>query len=427
MFKEQNLSKAEEFVWITAFVLSSLRATIFWDLFVQAFHLASLPWIEIGLWVVLAALAFRSLQKDEKITEFRLLWKRNWFLAAFIAVALVSISWSVAPWVTLYRSLALLFSSLLGAYIGFRYSVRGLLDILYKFGAFLLIVCFSFAVFLPVAGAMFWEPYNGAWRGVFWHKNHLGSIAALFNFIFLLSALEKLDSRKWQAFALDAVLYLFSLVIVYFSKSAAGLILVIILDFSAILAYAWTKLHTCIKPIHYYAMLALGAVAAITTLLNLDAVFGLFNRSPTMTGRVPMWNYLVREVIGRNPWFGYGFGAIWTFDSFRVGTQKLFNWGYPIVIADNGFLDILLHVGYLGFIPFLGVLAVTAFHSFRLATSQRSLPDFLPLLFVIFAVFSNISFSLFLETETFIWLIVVAVLFGTMRTFFAGEARPATS
>jgi len=427
MTNRMERSRIESWIWVIAFVLSSLRATIFWNLFLDAFHMKALPWIEIGLWMVLAVLAFRSLQAENLFNEFMFSLKRNLFLVAFIVVVLASISWSVAPGITAYRSLTVLFSSLLGAYIGFRCSNRKLMDILYKFGAMLLVLCFAFAVFLPVAGAMTWVPYNGAWRGVFWHKNHLGSIAALINLVYLLSALDRIGFRKWSLLALDVILYLFSLGIVFFSRSAAGLVVVLALNFSAVLAFVWIKMRSSLKPVHYYLVLGLGAIAIIILLLNLNFVFALFNRSPTLTGRVPVWNYLVRVVIRRSPWLGYGFGAVWSIASFREGLQHRFDWGYPLVIADNGFLDILLHVGFLGFIPFLGVLILALVRSFKLAIRSRTLPDFFPLLLVVFAVFANLSFSLFLETETFVWLIIIAASFATSRQLHQQKSQSVTS
>jgi O-antigen ligase len=95
--------------------------------------------------------------------------------------------------------------------------------------------------------------------------------------------------------------------------------------------------------------------------------------------------------------------------------QHVVGWGFPVVIADNGFLDILLHVGILGFIPFLGVLIVAFVRSGKFAFRNPSLINFFPLLLMVYAVIANISFSLFLETETFIWLVIVASLFVVTR------------
>ena len=257
---------------------------------------------------------------------------------------------------------------------------------------------------------MGWEPYNGAWRGIFWHKNQLGSIMALFSLVFLIVALDEFGKPQSQSF-LYFVFYLFSVVVIIFSKSVAGYFLCTIISVGAPVAYLWLKTRHRLKPVHYYSAAGFFMLALIVLLLNLDFLFGLFNRDTSLTGRLPLWSYLLGHVFAESPWLGHGFGAIWSLTSFRIATQKLLGWGFPVAIGDNGFLDILLHVGVLGFIPFLGVLTLAFIRSVRFAFQGRSLLNFFPFLLMIFAVFANISFSLFLETETFLWLMIISVLF----------------
>jgi len=132
-----------------------------------------------------------------------------------------------------------------------------------------------------------------------------------------------------------------------------------------------------------------------------------------MSGRVDLWNFLLTEVVPQRLWWGHGFGAIWAVESFRVGTGERVHWGKPAVIADNGFLDILLHLGILGLLIFLSVLIIAAVRSFRFARARRTLTDFFPLLLMFYAVVGNAAFSLFMETELFVWLLIVIVLFET--------------
>jgi O-antigen ligase len=154
-------------------------------------------------------------------------------------------------------------------------------------------------------------------------------------------------------------------------------------------------------------------VAFVGILSHLNTVLGLFNRSPTLSGRVDLWNYLVKDVIPQHLWWGHGFGAIWTFESFRVTTQRDVRWPSQVVIADNGFLDILLHLGLVGFVVFSSVLAIAAVRSWRYALTRKALADSFPLLIVFYACIGNIAFSLFAETELFVWFLVVVVLFMT--------------
>jgi O-antigen ligase len=154
-------------------------------------------------------------------------------------------------------------------------------------------------------------------------------------------------------------------------------------------------------------------LGGILILSNLDFVFGLFNRSPTLTGRTGMWKYLLTEIVPQHLWWGYGFGAFWTFDSFRELVRQNIGWASQPLIGDNGFLDILLHVGVVGLLVFIGVLLVALIRTLKFAISNKTLTDFIPLLIMIYALFANISFSMFAETEVFVWLLVAASLFMT--------------
>lgn len=407
--------KVQSWIWITAFILSNFRGTVIWDIIRQGFQVAALPWIEVSVWAVLLMGAMFVMSRDRLIADYLVLWRQNWILAVFIFIAFLSLFWTVSFSASLYRSAALLSSSLVGAYIGTRYSIRDLLDFLFRFGTILLIVCLALALFLPIMGVMGWEPYNGAWRGVFWHKNQFGSLAALFSLVFLVSGLSELGKTDGKP-ALYFVFYLFSLVLIYFSKSVAGYFLCLVLSFSTVLAYFWLKFLNRLTATHYYIVLGFGILTALLLLLNLDFVFGLFNRDTSLTGRLPLWEHLIRDVFVKSPWVGHGFGALWSMSSFRIATQKVVGWGFPVAIGDNGFLDILLHVGLIGFIPFLGVLITLFVRSSKFAFQHLSIASFFPLLLAIFAVLANVSFSLFLETETFVWLVMVASLFMVTKT-----------
>lgn len=414
MNRDSDRFVTNSFIWVTAFILANLRGTIIWDLLRQGLGLAALPWIEVFIWIALFVLAIRSLARDSLLAEYLGLWKRNWMLALFIGVAFLSLLWSVSFSASLYRSAALLFSSLIGAYLGTRSSLEELLDILFRFGTILLIVCFALAMFIPFMGTMDWAPYNGAWRGVFWHKNQFGSILALFILGFLISGLDKIGRKDGRA-TLYFAFYFFGLLVMFFSKSVAGYFLCILMSFCTLLVFFWLKIRHRLTAVHYYGTLGLGILLASVLFFNLDFILGLFNRDTSLTGRIPMWGYLVKVVFAESPWIGHGFGALWSMRSFRLATQQAVGWQFPVAIADNGFLDILLHVGVIGFIPFFGVLMVAFARSAKLAFRDYSLISFFPLLLMVYAVVANISFSLFLETETFIWLIIVASLFVVTR------------
>jgi O-antigen ligase len=110
-------------------------------------------------------------------------------------------------------------------------------------------------------------------------------------------------------------------------------------------------------------------------------------------------------------WFGHGFGAVWTFDAFREQIRQLAGWPSQPLIGDNGLLDIFLHLGIVGVLLMIVLLVMAMLRSIHYAFRQRTLLGFFPLLILIYAFFSNITFSLLAETEVFVWLLIVVALF----------------
>lgn len=411
MIEKMVDSRSDVFIWVTAFVLANLRGTVFWSIIVQGLGFAALPWVEVFIWVILGLLIIRSLIKQDLMKEYTSAWLKNPFLSIFIIISVLSIFWSISASASIYRTAALLFTSAVGAYIGMRYSSNKLVDILTHFGFLLLFVCVTVIISLPSVGMMLYEPYNGSWRGVFWHRNHLGGIAALFNMVFLLGLLSN-GFRNKGKFVFNLAIYVFSIVVIFFARSAAGYILFVLMNVLVGISYLWINIHGYLKRIHYIGMLCLGAVAIIAVMTNLSTILGLLGRDSTLTGRTDLWVYLIQDVVSRSPWIGYGFGAIWSFDSFRVSTQQILGWGFPVAIGDNGFLDILLHVGVLGLIPFLLVLMTAFVRFFRYAIQGKTMMSFFPESVLIFAFIANLSFSFFLEAESFVWLILVTLIFS---------------
>ena len=157
-------------------------------------------------------------------------------------------------------------------------------------------------------------------------------------------------------------------------------------------------------------LLSGGVLVALLVLSNLDLVFGLFGRDTSMTGRTSLWSNLI-GLAARRPWLGHGFGAVWTLDSFREEIRQLVGWTSQPLIADNGLLDIYLHLGIAGLFVFSCVLILVTVRSLQSGVRQKTLAGFFPLLVMVYAFFANITFSLFAETEVFLWFLIIAGLF----------------
>ena len=404
-------SKRDGLILCSAIVLSNLRALSFLPRFPDPSRLLGGAWLEIALWFGTTLAVTHGLTRENLFPEYRSLCRRNWALGVFIALAFVSASWSVDGVATSFRAVELLLATVVAAYIGTRYRPDQLLEILFWAGAIFLVLCLGLVFGLPTEGQMHSRPDYRSWRGVYWHKNHLGSIAALVNVVSLWRML--IAREQHRADWLGGVFYLLSLATVYFAYSATGGIVLIALHLFALCVWLWIRTSHRWRAWHYSVALGVAVSGLAWAAASADRIFGIFNRSPTMSGRVDLWNYLLKDVVPQRLWWGHGFGAIWTIESFRVGAGERVHWGKPAVIADNGFLDILLHLGIVGLLIFLGVLIVAAVRSFRYGLARGTLTDFFPLLLIFYAVVGNVAFSLFMETEVFVWLLIVIVLFET--------------
>jgi len=402
-------------ILILAFTFASLRPTFFGTSYPVLPSIFGTGPILAACWALAAGLAGWMLVRSGQWRDYLRALGRNWFLLLFVLLTLVSIAWSLFPSLSFYSAVEVFFATLVGASLGLRLSTRRVLDAVFWLGVAVVFLCYAYIIVFPSDGTMPGYPYYGAWRGFFWHRNHMGSILALLQGIYLLRFFLGLRERNNVAL-LDAVFFGLSLALVVMSRSATGYILVILLDGLLLVGLVWLRLRKVLKPLHYYSIGSLVLVGAVLAFTNLDFVFGLFNRSASMTGRIPMWDYLLRHVVAERPWLGHGFGVLWRQEAFQVQVQQAVGWDFPVYIADNGFLDILLHLGIVGLAVFVLALIVMAVGILRHAFRQPSLLTFFPLLVFAYALVANISFSLFLELESFVWLMVVIGYFLSMST-----------
>ena len=377
----------------------------------------------ILLAALLVVLMILSLWRSRLLSDYFAAWKSNWSLILFLIFSFSSLLWTVYFPATLYKLIFLSFSTFAGSYLAVRYRAHGLIRILTWVGVIFAVLSVVVIEMIPLVGIMQNRPFVGSWVGIFWHRNHTGNIFAFFNMIALLRLLfdNEAASRQRLIFGL---LYILSAAMVFGSRSATGLIVFLFLHFVTGLTFVWLRFHKRLKPWHYYAAGGMLLAAFLIFITNTAFFFGLLGRTPSMTGRIPLWEDLFRTVYLQNPLLGYGYGALWMQKSFRLFMQIRHHWPFQVYFADNGFFDILLNLGVVGLLLFLAVYIPLGVRSFKQAVRSKHWLSFFPFLTFLYIFIGNLTYSFLLEVDQMVWLLLVTMVFLTTSPRSAKIPQP---
>ena len=82
-------------------------------------------------------------------------------------------------------------------------------------------------------------------------------------------------------------------------------------------------------------------------------VFALVGRDSSLTGRLPLWQEVFKE-IAKRPLLGYGYSGFWVAESKEVQYLWL-KVGWPAPSAHDGYLDIVLQIGLIGLVLYIAM------------------------------------------------------------------------
>jgi O-antigen ligase len=233
---------------------------------------------------------------------------------------------------------------------------------------------------------------------------------AFWNAIFLLYGFRVLHTSKLRV-ALSAILYLLSLVFIFLSLSAAGVAIWLGLNLTIIIPLLWIRVKHVLKKQHYIWLGCLAVAFLFIGVANLNLAFSLLNREANLTGRIPLWSYLIEKAVKPKPFLGNGFSAIWDAAGFKRQTTLDLHWVFTITNGHNGFMDILLGVGVVGLGLSVLLLLLAFYRTGKLFVTKSQVENLLPFLIVVYFLLSNLSISLFLGIESFHWVLLIAAMF----------------
>jgi exopolysaccharide production protein ExoQ len=327
---------------------------------------------------------------------------REKLLLLLLGIAMISLLWSVAPELTLRRSVALTGTTLFGAYLATRYSRSELLWLLawaFSIAALLSIV---FVLALPSYG-IFDDPRGPTWRGIYFHKNTLGRTMALSALVFLFLAVGSRQRRwiTWVGLGLSVAVLVLSKSITSWAS-----FLTIIALWPLFKVLRWR--HALAVSIYVLAVLV-GVIATAWLGSNAEGILSAVGRDTTLSGRTVLWSMLL-DVVQQRPWLGYGYGAFW--EGGTGASALLYNWlwttgfGYHLS-ADNGILDLWLHLGLLGVLVFLCGFVRAFWRAVVWARLTTTTEGLWPLAYLTFMLVFNLFESAILAYNSILWILYV--------------------
>lgn len=100
-----------------------------------------------------------------------------------------------------------------------------------------------------------------------------------------------------------------------------------------------------------FVILAFAIIFSIYSKEVLSEIPALFGKDTSLTGRDVIWIYIWNEILKR-PLLGYGYGTYWIMGTHIIDLFSSFV-GWRVNEAHNGFLEIALQLGIVGFAIFI--------------------------------------------------------------------------
>jgi exopolysaccharide production protein ExoQ len=359
---------------------------------------------ELRILYLLVYTAFGLLLVSSR-NAIRTLFTTTPLLVLVLAFPSVSILWSVHPGETMERSVALLGTSLFGAYLGRRYTLGRIIFLLAI--AIAIAICLSLAVIVlvPSIGVERGGRWAGAWIGVNLHKNALGAMAAL-ACLLLGYAITDSRGRRRLGFCL-ALLGAFALLIG--SRSTGSLLVTAsigALAFWARYLQRSPKEISVLSLILVIALVVSGIELVATDLIERSLAF--FGKDSNLSSRVPLWS-LLWSYIEKRFWLGFGYGAFWQpgAPALREIEAELY---FVPFYSHNGLLETWLNGGAVLVALMLLLLSIIVVRSLVLYVRWRDLAiSSFPLFFCVYFLMMNSVESSVLAQNDLVWAVLVTV------------------
>ncbi len=307
----------------------------------------------------------------------------------------LSTIWSINSATTSRRAFAFVATSLFGLYFGARFRDGEGVVIIARLGVFLAIGSIIAALAYPKMGISH-DINAGDWRGLWYEKNSLGAVMAVGAFSCMSAAMITGKGWRWAAGAALCIL------VVLMSKSKTALLVVLLP--AAIYIVLWlTRRGPAIAVIAVFCAVTAASVLIGVLSLAPQLAFSALGKDATLTGRTQIWASLFRRIAER-PFTGYGYAAFWEKASVPAQIVRR-ETGWTVPTAHNGWIDILVQVGWIGAV--LTALLLATVLVVAMVRGRNTRDGDWALVFTATFLLRSLSESVLIQPNNFDWMLFV--------------------
>jgi len=146
----------------------------------------------------------------------------------------------------------------------------------------------------------------------------------------------------------------------------------------------------------------------------------------TLSGRVDIWEFALNDVE-KKIFLGYGFATYWIMGSSRLEIFASYFEGFMVNEAHNGYIEILLQLGVVGFIFFLFPIIAYVQRMFKL-NSNLAILIFISIVTLNYT--ESVLFKVGLGITTFYFMtayVTIAVFYFNLRPVKYSENVPSNN
>jgi exopolysaccharide production protein ExoQ len=344
--------------------------------------------------ITFSLLITKVMRKDRGV-----IYKLFWFDLLMILV-IVSISWTGYPLLTIRKIIGILGTTLFGFYFASRFPITESLKLTNFAFCIMAILSLITGIILPHYGVMAGQ-HEGAWRGIFIHKNILGRMMSMYTIMaYSLLRICKNKVYLWHI--------LLAICLVILSKSASAIIITaLLLMFGHFLKIQKLPLPLVIFLTGIFIILIFGISVYVSE--NFDTLLTSFGKDATLTGRTELWGELFK-MIAVHPILGYGYGGFWT---GGIGESAIVDavTGWSVAHAHNGYINVMLDLGCTGLALYLIIFFKNYLSFFGQYFLKRRDVFIWGILFFTYLLATNLSESEILETNDIFWVLFIYAVF----------------